>query len=71
VILGDDARTMALAGRLQAAGLDVRGIRPPTVPEGTSRLRVSITNNVSEADIARLAAELEAAQSGFSCTSAA
>ncbi|MEO7915388.1 MAG: 8-amino-7-oxononanoate synthase, partial [Novosphingobium sp.] len=38
VIIGADARTMALAARCQAAGLDVRGIRPPTVPEGTSRL---------------------------------
>jgi len=62
VILGDDARTMKLAARLQACGLDVRGIRPPTVPEGTSRLRVSITNNVSVADIGRLAAELETAR---------
>ena len=62
VIIGDDASTMALAERLQAAGLDVRGIRPPTVPEGTSRLRVSITNAASEADIARLASELHQAQ---------
>jgi len=43
VILGDDARTMAAATELQARGFDVRGIRPPTVPEGTSRLRVSLT----------------------------
>lgn len=62
VIIGDDASTMALAGRLQSAGLDVRGIRPPTVPEGTSRLRVSITNAASEADIARLASELQQAR---------
>ncbi len=62
VILGDDARTMALAAHLQAAGLDVRGIRPPTVPAGTSRLRVSITLNAGEADIARLAATLAEAQ---------
>jgi 8-amino-7-oxononanoate synthase len=54
VIIGDDASTMALAAQLQSQGFDVRGIRPPTVPEGTSRLRVSITRNASEANILRL-----------------
>lgn len=48
LILGDDARTMAVAAKLQASGLDVRGIRPPTVPAGTSRLRISITCNIDE-----------------------
>lgn len=55
LIVGDDARTMALAAKLQDAGFDVRGIRPPTVPVGTSRLRISITNNVSEEHIIALA----------------
>lgn len=47
VILGDDRRTMAVAEALQSRGFDVRGIRPPTVPRGTSRLRISITLNTS------------------------
>lgn len=51
LILGDDKRTMDEAGRLQAAGFDVRGIRPPTVPPGTARLRISITNNAALSDI--------------------
>jgi len=55
VILGDDARTMAIAGALQQRGFDVRGIRPPTVPAGTSRLRVSLTLNVDETIVAALA----------------
>ena len=55
VILGDDARTMAVAGALQERGFDVRGIRPPTVPAGTSRLRISLTLNVDEATVAQLA----------------
>ena len=48
IVVGAADRTMALAGALQAQGFDVRGIRPPTVPEGTSRLRVSLTLNVDE-----------------------
>ncbi|SDD01715.1 8-amino-7-oxononanoate synthase [Sphingomonas sp. YR710] len=48
VILGEDARTMRVAGAIQARGYDVRGIRPPTVPAGTSRLRISLTLNVDE-----------------------
>jgi 8-amino-7-oxononanoate synthase len=60
VILGDDARTMRVAGMLQSAGYDVRGIRPPTVPAGTSRLRISVTLNASEGDIHGLGEALQA-----------
>lgn len=55
LILGDDTRTMAVAGAVQAAGFDVRGIRPPTVPSGTARLRISLTLNIEIDDIAALA----------------
>jgi len=55
LVLGTDGRAMAVAAACQQAGFDVRGIRPPTVPEGTSRLRIVVTLNVSEDDIARLA----------------
>lgn len=51
VVLGSDARAMAVAAALQAQGFDLRGIRPPTVPEGTSRLRIAITLNVEDSDI--------------------
>ena len=61
MILGDDKRTMRVAEALQAAGFDVRGIRPPTVPRGTSRLRLSLTLNVDEADISALADAMAAA----------
>ena len=50
-IVGDNARAMALATAMQARGFDIRGIRPPTVPVGTARLRISLTNNVGESDV--------------------
>jgi 8-amino-7-oxononanoate synthase len=55
LVLGDDATTMRVAGAVQAAGYDVRGIRPPTVPVGEARLRISVTLNTTEAEIDGLA----------------
>jgi 8-amino-7-oxononanoate synthase len=54
-VLGDDSVTMKVAGALQDRGFDVRGIRPPTVPSGTSRLRISLTLHVDTAIVADLA----------------
>ena len=59
LVLGDDADAMRVATEVQAAGFDVRGIRPPTVPPGTARLRISITNNAGPADIDALGALLK------------
>lgn len=59
LVIGDDAPTMRAAAALQAAGFDIRGIRPPTVPAGTARLRISLTLNLTEADIDRLADALQ------------
>src|SRR3546814_5067656 len=50
---------MRIAEALQAAGFDVRGIRPPTVPLGTSRLRISLSLNVNEEDVSALGARSE------------
>lgn len=58
LIVGDAAQTMKLAGALQERGFDVRGIRPPTVPQGTSRLRISITLNIGEEAIVALASAI-------------
>ncbi len=54
VVVGDNRRAVRIAERLRSDGFDVRPIRPPTVPEGTARLRISITLNVDEAAISRL-----------------
>lgn len=63
VIIGRDKPTMAVAQRMQKRGFDIRGIRPPTVPQGTARLRISITLNTTPLKIsnmfAALAEELE------------
>ncbi len=58
VIIGDDPKTMDLASKLQSRGYDIRGIRPPTVPRGTSRLRLSITANVSKQVITQMFTDL-------------
>jgi len=60
IILGDDERALLAAGELQKAGFDVRAIRPPTVAEGTSRLRISITLNVTHSEIDGLFSTLAA-----------
>ncbi len=43
IIIGDDARAVEIAETLQAKGWDIRAIRPPSVPEGTARLRLSLS----------------------------
>jgi len=57
-IVGDNARAMVLAAALQARGFDIRGIRPPTVPSGTARLRISLTNNVDQRAVRAMLAAL-------------
>jgi 8-amino-7-oxononanoate synthase len=54
VIVGPEAEALAAADRLLAAGLLVPAIRPPTVPPGSSRLRVSLSAAHSDADVGRL-----------------
>jgi 8-amino-7-oxononanoate synthase len=64
VILGEEEWALNIAQDLQDAGFDVRAIRPPTVPAGTSRLRVSIHADHGESDILALAAALKTAMAG-------
>jgi 8-amino-7-oxononanoate synthase len=58
VIVGDPAEAVRLSARLLEAGCLVPAIRPPTVPEGTARLRISLTAAHEPADVAHLIAAL-------------
>ncbi|MDR1989507.1 MAG: 8-amino-7-oxononanoate synthase [Acidobacteriaceae bacterium] len=53
VVIGDNERTLTVAARLQSAGFDARAIRPPSVPEGTARLRLSVNAGLDEAVLDR------------------
>ncbi|HET7085100.1 MAG TPA: 8-amino-7-oxononanoate synthase [Rhizomicrobium sp.] len=60
IILGEDRRAVAIADALQARGHDIRAIRPPTVPEGTARLRLALTLHVTPQQLDALFADLQA-----------
>lgn len=53
VILGDPARAVSAAGRCLELGVRVGCFRPPSVPEGTARLRLTARADLSGADLAR------------------
>ena len=52
VLIGDSDRAMRISERLLAEGVFVQGIRPPTVPPGTARLRVTAMSTHTEEDLA-------------------
>lgn len=52
VLIGGDADAVAVADRMEAHGFLALAVRPPTVPEGTARLRLSICANMTWADLA-------------------
>ncbi|WP_049030117.1 8-amino-7-oxononanoate synthase [Klebsiella aerogenes] len=54
LIVGDNARALALASSLREAGCWATAIRPPTVPAGGARLRLTLTAAHQAEDIARL-----------------
>jgi 8-amino-7-oxononanoate synthase len=54
VLLGEAERAVELADRLHDRGFLVPAIRPPTVPDGTARLRISLTASHSDDDVTAL-----------------
>jgi 8-amino-7-oxononanoate synthase len=61
ILLGSPARAVAAARRLRDDDILAFPIRPPTVPDGTSRLRITVTADLDQNDLSRLAAALVAA----------
>ncbi len=59
LMIGDTRRTLELADRLRAAGILGVAIRPPTVPKGTDRIRLTVTVKHTGDDIRRLVAALQ------------
>lgn len=51
ILIGSADETMALASALLAQGVFAHGIRPPTVPEGTARIRATVMATHTDADI--------------------
>lgn len=54
VVIGDSSQTKEVADKLQKKGYLIFAIRPPTVPEGTSRFRLSLTADMEWEDISSL-----------------
>ena len=67
ILIGENDRAVAIAGALQRAGFDVRAIRPPSVPPGTARLRVSVNTGVTDQVLDRFVSVLASAlkEAGF------
>ncbi|MFV3413299.1 8-amino-7-oxononanoate synthase [Pseudomonas nitroreducens] len=54
ILIGGSAQAMALSAELRQRGILVGAIRPPTVPAGTARLRVTLSASHTEAQVDRL-----------------
>jgi 8-amino-7-oxononanoate synthase len=62
LVIGSNAEAVAVSGSLARDGLLVPAIRPPTVPQGTARLRISLSAAHEPGDVERLAGALKALQ---------
>jgi 8-amino-7-oxononanoate synthase len=58
IVIGNSEQTVLVANSLQIQGFDVRAIRPPSVPDGTARLRVSVNIGLTTETLARFASVL-------------
>ena len=59
-VLGEPGRALRMAAALRERGLDVRAIRPPSVPNGTARIRLTVTAAHGSTDIEQALADLAA-----------
>jgi 8-amino-7-oxononanoate synthase len=58
IVVGGDVGAVGLANAMQRYGYDIRAIRPPTVPEGTARLRIALTLNTDIATVRQMIGHL-------------
>ncbi len=63
VMIGDNKTAMELSRMLEQQGILITAIRPPTVPKGTARLRITLSAQHNEADINQLLSALEVLKS--------
>lgn len=61
VLLGDERTALDTAEKLRKAGLWVIAVRPPTVPKGSSRLRITLSSEHTDGEIAQLVKQLTVA----------
>lgn len=64
ILVGDDAAALALSDALAAQGYLISAIRPPTVPEGSARLRITLSAAHTQEHVAGLLAALQCAGAG-------
>jgi len=65
ILLGDNETALFFSHHLQQQGFLITAIRPPTVPKGTARLRVTLSASHSSTDIERLLSALEKTKAEF------
>jgi 8-amino-7-oxononanoate synthase len=51
IVVGEDRKTVQMQEKLMAKGLFIQAIRPPTVPEGASRLRLTVVRGLDKGDL--------------------
>ena len=51
LMVGDEGRAMHISSQMQGKGFDVRAVRPPSVPRGTSRLRITTGAHLEEPEV--------------------
>ena len=66
LIVGGNSEAVALSDALAMRGILVPAIRPPTVPKGSARLRISLSAAHTEGDVGRLVEELQRAEAVLS-----